>query len=81
MKYIFGESEFPAFSTLCSILYLEEHEHEHADYDEEEDKLDINELAEEADETLELYDENNDGKIHYGEFYRNHKKMLDNGEI
>ena len=69
------------FSTLCPILYLEEHEHEHADYDEEEDKLDINELAEEADETLELYDENNDGKIHYGEFYRNHKKMLDNGEI
>ena len=28
-------------------------------------------------ETLQAYDENNDGYIHYGEFYRNHKKMLD----
>ena len=26
---------------------------------------------------LEHYDENNDGFIHYGEFYRNHKIMLD----
>ena len=34
-------------------------------------------MASEADETLQEYDENNDGFIHYGEFYRNHKKMLD----
>jgi len=26
---------------------------------------------------LRNYDENNDGYIHYGEFFRNHKKMLD----
>lgn len=35
------------------------------------------EMALETDETLRTYDENNDGFIHYGEFYRNHKKMLD----
>ena len=27
------------------------------------------------------YDENKDGYIHYGEFYRNHKKMLDAGNV
>ena len=37
------------------------------------------EMAQETDETLQSYDENNDGFIHYGEFYRNHKKMLDAG--
>ena len=37
-------------------------------------------MAEEADETLKMYDENDDGFIHYGEFYRNHKKMLDSSK-
>ena len=74
--------KFWKFHTVITLFFADEHEHEHGDYDDEEgDKLDINELAEEADETLEIYDENNDGKIHYGEFYRNHKKLLDNGEI
>ena len=41
------------------------------------DHFDFMEMAEETDETLRNYDENNDGYIHYGEFYRNHKKTLD----
>jgi len=51
-------------------------EHTDEDYD---DPANIDEMAEEADETLAQYDENNDGKIHYGEFYRKHKKILDDG--
>ena len=48
------------------FLYFSE-EHTDEDYD---DPANIDEMAEEADETLAQYDENNDGKIHYGEFYR-----------
>jgi len=57
-----------------------EHEHEDEEGDEEGetyDHFDFMEMAEETDETLRNYDENNDGYIHYGEFYRNHKKTLD----
>ena len=60
-------------------------EHDYEDGEEEEATVggsegrheDIQDMASEADETLQEYDENNDGFIHYGEFYRNHKKMLD----
>merc|ERR1712001_264085 len=60
----------------------EEHGHdggtsEEADLDYNWSQFDFMEMAEEADETLQTYDGNNDGYIHYGEFYRNHKKMLD----
>ena len=64
-------------------LYLitAEHEHEGENEEGEEgetyDHFDFMEMAEETDETLRNYDENNDGYIHYGEFYRNHKKTLD----
>lgn len=58
-----------------------EHEHEDENEEGEEgetyDHFDFMEMAEETDETLRNYDENNDGYIHYGEFYRNHKKTLD----
>jgi len=58
-----------------------EHEHEGESEEGEEgetyDHFDFMEMAEETDETLRNYDENNDGYIHYGEFYRNHKKTLD----
>ena len=57
---------------------IEEHSHDEEGEEEEGyDHFDFMEMAQETDETLESYDENNDGYIHYGEFYRNHKKMLD----
>ena len=61
-------------------FFTAEHEHEDEEGDEEGetyDHFDFMEMAEETDETLRNYDENNDGYIHYGEFYRNHKKTLD----
>ena len=58
------------------FCYFFSEEHHDEDYD---DFSNIDEMAEEADETLAQYDENNDGKIHYGEFYRKHKKILDDG--
>ena len=30
-------------------------------------------LVDDTDETVKAYDDNNDGLIHYGEFYRNHQ--------
>jgi hypothetical protein len=30
-------------------------------------------LVDDTDETVKAYDDNDDGLIHYGEFYRNHQ--------
>ena len=64
-----------------SLFITAEHEHEGENEEGEEgenyDHFDFMEMSEETDETLRNYDENNDGYIHYGEFYRNHKKTLD----
>merc|ERR1711983_613325 len=70
---------------LLKAALIMNDEHDYEDGEEEEATVggsegrheDIQEMASEADETLQEYDENNDGFIHYGEFYRNHKKMLD----
>jgi Ca2+-binding EF-hand superfamily protein len=59
-----------------SIIVADEHHHEDED-GENYSQFDFLEMAEETDETLASYDDNNDGVIHYGEFYRNHKKMLE----
>lgn len=33
-------------------------------------------LVSDTDETMKAYDDNDDGLIHYGEFYRNHQRAL-----
>jgi Ca2+-binding EF-hand superfamily protein len=33
-------------------------------------------LVPDTDETVKAYDDNDDGLIHYGEFFRNHQKAL-----
>jgi len=58
----------------------DEHSHDEGGDPEGEDNYTPSEfmdLAQDVDEQLRLYDENDDGFVHYGEFYRNHKKMLD----
>lgn len=59
-----------------SLIFFVSDEHAHEE-EENFDHFDFMEMAQETDETLQSYDENNDGYIHYGEFYRNHKKLLD----
>jgi hypothetical protein len=46
---------------------------EHADVGEPTSVMD---LVDETDETIKAYDENDDGIISYGEFYKNHMKAL-----
>ena len=71
-------SEYMNFnSVFITAEHQHEDEHEEAEEGESYDHFDFMEMAEETDETLRNYDENNDGYIHYGEFYRNHKKTLD----
>ena len=49
---------------------LDEHATEHGTKTSEELQKDLETLAEFVDGAIKTYDENNDGYIHYGEFYR-----------
>jgi len=42
--------------------------------------IDMNRFAETVDSALKLYDENNDGLIYYGEFYRAHMNLNEKGD-
>lgn len=46
---------------------------EHADVGEPSSIMD---LEDETDDTMKAYDDNDDGIISYGEFYKNHMKAL-----
>ena len=72
--------ESPRHYINLKALFSDEHSHDEGGDPEGEDNYTPSEfmdLAQDVDEQLRLYDENDDGFVHYGEFYRNHKKMLD----
>ena len=52
---------------LIILVIPEEHADEGGSYP------DLMDLVEDTDKTVKAYDDNNDGLIHYGEFYRNHQ--------
>jgi len=61
-KFLFSDEHF-------NFFILEDHA-------EGEFSSSIMDLVDETDETMKAYDDNNDGIISYGEFYKNHMKAL-----